>query len=144
MIIPLQYISATEMAEILKPVAPADAFVRVDGRRNLLILAGTQVQLEGWLDIVATFDIDQLAGVSVGMFPLKNATAEEVFAELEQILSEASGEVPGSGLISMVRVMPVERLNSIMVVSPRAHYIQTVGDWVSTLDSVEDLSLIHI
>ena len=137
-IIPLQYISATEMAEILKPVAPADAFVRVDGRRNLLILAGTQVQLEGWLDIVATFDIDQLAGVSVGMFPLKNATAEEVFAELEQILSEASGEVPGSGLISMVRVMPVERLNSIMVVSPRAHYIQTVGDWVSTLDSVED------
>ena len=137
-IIPLQYISAAEMAEILKPVAPSDAFVRVDGRRNLLILAGTQLQLEGWLDIVTTFDIDQLAGVSVGIFPLTNSTAEEIFLELEQILAETSGDTPGAGLISMVRVMPVERLNSIMVVSPRATYIRTVGEWIDALDSIED------
>ena len=137
-IIPLQYISAAEMAEILKPVAPSDAFVRVDGRRNLLILAGTQLQLEGWLDIVTTFDIDQLAGVSVGIFPLTNSTAEEIFLELEQILAETSGDTPGAGLISMVRVMPVERLNSIMVVSPRANYIRTVGEWIDALDSIED------
>jgi general secretion pathway protein D len=137
-IIPLQYISAAEMAEILKPVAPSDAFVRVDGRRNLLILAGTQLQLEGWLDIVTTFDIDQLAGVSVGIFPLTNSTAEEIFLELEQILAETSGDTPGAGLISMVRVMPVERLNSIMLVSPRANYIRTVGEWIDALDSIED------
>lgn len=137
-IIPLQYISAAEMAEILKPVAPSDAFVRVDGRRNLLILAGTQLQLEGWLDIVTTFDIDQLAGVSVGIFPLTNSTAEEIFLELEQILAETSGDTPGAGLISMVRVMPVERLNSIMVVSPRATYIRTVGEWIDALDGIED------
>ena len=73
-IVPLQYISATEMAEILKPVARDDAFVRVDEGRNLLILAGTQLQLEGWLDIVTTFDVDQLAGKSVGIFPLANST----------------------------------------------------------------------
>ncbi|MEL0137120.1 MAG: type II secretion system secretin GspD [Halieaceae bacterium] len=137
-IIPLQYISAAEMAEILKPVAPGDAFVRIDNRRNLLILAGTQMQLEGWLDIIATFDIDQLEGVSVGIFPLSNSTAEEIFAELEQILAEAPGSTPGAGLVSMVRVMPIERLNSIMVVSPRAHYIDAVGDWVATLDGIED------
>ena len=137
-IIPLQYISAAEMADILKPVAPSDAFVRVDGRRNLLILAGTQLQLEGWLDIVTTFDIDQLAGVSVGIFPLTNSTAGEIFLELEQILSETSGDAPGAGLITMVRVMPVERLNSIMVVSPRANYIRTVGEWIDALDSIED------
>lgn len=137
-IIPLQYVSAAEMADILKPVAPSDAFVRIDSRRNLLILAGTQTQLEGWLDIIATFDIDQLAGVSVGIFPLTNSTAEEVFDELEQILADSSGEVPGGGLMSMVRVMPIERLNSIMVVSPRSHYIQSVGEWVKALDSIED------
>ncbi len=137
-IIPLQYVSASEMAEILKPVAPADAFVRVDSRRNLLILAGTQLQLEGWLDIISTFDIDQLSGVSVGIFPLTNSTAEEVFAELEQIIADSSGDAPGAGLMSMVRVMPIERLNSIMVVSPRSHYIRSVGDWITALDSIED------
>ena len=137
-IVPLQNISANEMAEILAPVAPADAFVRIDSRRNLLILAGTQLQLDGWLEIVTTFDIDQLAGVSVGMFPLDNSTAEEVFAELEQIMAGTGGETPGAGLISMIRVMPVERLNSILVVSPREHYIKSVGEWIAALDSIED------
>ena len=137
-IVPLQYISAAEMAEILTPVAPADAFVRIDSRRNLLILAGTQLQLDGWLEIVTTFDIDQLTGVSVGMFPLSNSTADEVFAELEQIMANSAGETPGAGLLSMVRVMPVERLNSILVVSPREHYIKSVGEWISALDSIED------
>ena len=137
-IVPLQYISAAEMAEILTPVAPADAFVRIDSRRNLLILAGTQLQLDGWLEIVTTFDIDQLAGVSVGMFPLNNSTAEEVFAELEQIMANSGGESPGAGLLSMVRVMPIERLNSILVVSPREHYIKSVGEWIAALDRIED------
>ena len=137
-IVPLQYISANEMADILKPVARDDAFVRIDTGRNLLILAGTQLQLQGWLDIVTTFDVDQLAGKSVGIFPIANSTVEELFLELEHILA-ASGPDGGVGGISeMVRIMPVERLNSIMVVSPRAHYIATVQGWIEELDSIED------
>ena len=135
-IIPLSYIGAEEMADILKPVASPDAFVRVDSRRNLLILAGTQLQLEGWLGIISTFDIDQLQGVSVGVFPLENSTVEEVFVELEQILGGASGE-PVPGIASMVNVIPVERLNSILVISPRQHYISTVQRWIRALDSLE-------
>lgn len=135
-IIPLSYIGAEEMADILKPVASPDAFVRVDSRRNLLILAGTQLQLEGWMGIISTFDIDQLQGVSVGVFPLENSTVEEVFVELEQILGGASGE-PVPGIASMVNVIPVERLNSILVISPRQHYISTVQRWIKALDSLE-------
>ncbi len=137
-IVPLQYISAVEMSEILKPVAKDDAFVRIDQGRNLLILAGTQLQLEGWMDIIATFDIDQLAGKSVGIFPLSNSTVEEVFAELEHILSASGSEGGDAGISSMVRILPVERLNSILAVSPRAHYIATVQRWVEQLDSIED------
>lgn len=139
-VVPLQYIGATEMSEILSPVAPADALVRVDPQRNLLILAGTQMQLEGWLDIVTTFDIDQLSGMSVGFFSLQNATVEEVLGEIEQIIRAAGGDGKSGGLMDMVKVMPVERLNSIMAVSPRAHYIDTVRQWVTELDNIEDSS----
>lgn len=135
-IIPLQYISANEMAEILKPVAPQEAFVRIDAARNLMVLAGTQVQLQGWLDIVGTFDVDQLAGKSVGIFPLNNSTVDEVYEELQHILSSGDGDV--TGIASLVRVMPVDRLNSILVVSPRAYYIERVREWVERLDSVDD------
>jgi general secretion pathway protein D len=135
-IVPLQYIAATEMAEILKPVATDRSFVRIDIKRNLLVLAGTQMQIEGWLDIVSTFDIDQLAGTSVGVFPITRGTVEDVFEELEHILNTAEGGL--TGLASMVRVLPVERLNSILVVSPRATYIETVGNWVEQLDSIDE------
>lgn len=135
-IVPLQYIAATEMAEILKPVATDRSFVRIDIKRNLLVLAGTQMQIEGWLDIVTTFDIDQLAGTSVGVFPITRGTVEDVFEELEHILNTAEGGL--TGLASMVRVLPVERLNSILVVSPRATYIETVGNWVEQLDSIDE------
>ena len=135
-IVPLQYISATEMAEILKPVARDDTFVRIDQSRNLLILAGTQIQLEGWLDIVSTFDVDQLAGMSVGIFPLQNATVEEVVEELGHIMSGPGGEgLPG--IDAMVNVMPIDRLNSLMVVSPRAHYIEAIRGWVNELDTID-------
>ena len=135
-IVPLQYIGATEMAEILKPVATDRSFVRIDVKRNLLVLAGTQMQIEGWLDIVTTFDIDQLAGTSVGVFPIARGTVEDVFKELEHILNTAEGDA--TGVASMVRILPVERLNSILVVSPRAAYIKMVGNWVEQLDTIDE------
>ena len=140
-IVPLQHIGAPEMAEILKPVATETAFVRIDTKRNLLVLAGTQMQIDGWLDIVTTFDIDQLAGTSVGIFPITRGEVEDVFVELEHILNTADGGTGGDasrGLASMVRVLPVERLNSILVVSPRATYIDTVGRWVEQLDGIDE------
>ena len=135
-IVPLQYVGATEMAEILKPVASDRSFVRIDVKRNLLVLAGTQMQIDGWLDIVTTFDIDQLAGTSVGVFPIARGPVDDVFVELEHILNSAEGDA--TGLASMVRVLPVERLNSILVVSPRAAYIELVGNWVKQLDSIDE------
>lgn len=135
-IVPLAYIGAEEMADILKPVAPPEALVRVDARRNLLVLAGTQLQMEGWLSIISTFDIDQLQGVSVGVFALENSSIDEVFPELEQILGGASDE-PVPGIASMVKLVPVERLNSILVISPRQHYVTKVQGWISALDSLE-------
>ena len=136
-IVPLDHISASEMSEILTPVAPETAFVRVDTKRNLLILAGTQLQLDGWLEIVSTFDIDQLAGTSVGVFPVTRGEVEQVHEELMHILQTADGG-EGGGISGMVNVLPVERLNSILVVSPRSEYVDKLGQWIEELDSIEE------
>lgn len=163
-IIPLQYIGAGEMADILGPVAPPEAFVRVDGRRNLLILAGSRSQLEGWTEIIRMFDIDLLKGMSVGIFPLEYTTVGDISQILNSLLGkdEGTGAPPaapisnakgkdkdkdnknveiaipreiGSGLI---RVLPVERLNSILVITPRAHYLTQIEEWLKRLDRAPD------
>lgn len=134
-IVPLQFISASNMAEILRPMASESALVRVDNSRNLMMLAGTRAQLSGWLDIVNTFDVDLLEGMSVGMFPLEHSTVEETAMALNGLI--AAGAQGGAGnLTQVVRVIPVERLNSLLVVTPRSRYLDTIGRWVSRLDVV--------
>ena len=161
-VVPLQFIGANEMAAILRPIAGGDALVRVDPIRNLLVMAGTRTQAEGWLDIVNTFDIDLLKGMSVGVFPLKYASVAEVEAALQVINgggrpaapttpgrggtastapapggsggAAAGASAEGNALFGGVRILPIERINSILVVSPRASALDDARRWIERLD----------
>jgi len=135
-IVSLQYIGANEMAEILRPVASDGAFVRIDPIRNLLVLAGSRNQLDGWLDIISTFDIDILKGMSVGLFPLKESSPAEAEASLRAILETALG--PDNSVTSLVRIVPMERLNSLMIITPRAHYLEKIREWLDRVDQEPD------
>ena len=130
-VVPLRYISASNMAEILQPVAEERSFVLVDNSRNIMMLAGTREQLDGWLDIINTFDVDQLSGMSVGLFPLENSNVEDVAEALSALLE--TGEQG-----DIVRVVPVKRLNSLLLITPRSHYLDTLGVWIERLDSTAD------
>ncbi len=131
-IVPLHYIGAGQMADILQPVAPQEAFVRVDDSRNILMLAGTRDQLRDWVQLIDTFDIDMLEGMSVGIFPLEYASVDEVGSAVSTLLSE--GGEQAQSLTGLVKVMPIERLNSLLVVTPRAHYLDTIETWIRRLD----------
>ena len=150
-IVPLQYIGAAEMATILRPLVPPESLIRVDTVRNLLVLAGTRTQAEGWLSIVSTFDVDLLKGMSVGVFPLKYASVREVEAAIRLLSSggraAAGGSAPGqpgaveaaaslaeNPFFGALRIMPIERLNSILVVTPRAAYLEEAKRWIERLD----------
>lgn len=159
-VVPLMYIGAGEMATILRPMAPPDALVRVDTVRNLLVLVGSRNQAEGWLDVVKTFDVDFLKGMSVGVFPLKHASTKDIEAALRLLASSGVSAAPATGgmptaagaaaakpaanvvsglsesfpLYGALRVLPIERLNSVLVVSPRAAYLDEARAWIEKLD----------
>lgn len=144
-IIPLEYISAADMADILGPVADASAFIRVDQVRNLLMMAGTRIQVNGWLDIISTFDVDMLAGMSVGIYPIEYSEVGDIQEALEVLLdgtgagTEAGananiGEEGAGSFSSLVRIVPLDDLNSLMVVTPRKHYLAQVEKWIGRLD----------
>lgn len=135
-IIPLQYIGATEMADILKPVANEKTFVRIDEARNLLVLAGTRVQMAGWLDIISSFDVDTLKGMSVGVFPIEYAEPKELENALAQII-ETTGAAAKSAA-KLVKIIPLERLGSILVITPRANMLEKIRIWIERLDKLPD------
>ena len=69
---PLEFIGALEMAKILEPYMREGAMVRVDPGRSMIFLAGTQEELRNYLQTVEVFDVDWLAGMSVGIYPLQD------------------------------------------------------------------------
>jgi len=177
-VIPLRYLGANEMANILRPIVSPDAILRVDSVRNLLVMRGTRAEAEGWLDLVATFDVDLLRGMSVGIFPLKYTSTDDVAAAL-RLLSGGSNDAAAGGastarapgaptatairtptpaparpglaqaarqavqsaglgennpLFGAIRVMTIDSINAIMVVTPRAAYLDEIRYWIEQFD----------
>jgi general secretion pathway protein D len=129
--VPLRYISAAEMEKLLKPYARPNAVVQVDAARNIIVLAGSRAELQAYLRTVEIFDVDWLAGMSVGVFPLQSAEASKVVTELEKVFGEGS-KTPVAG---MFRFMPLEGTNSVMVITPQVAYLRQIEEFIERMDA---------
>ena len=129
-VIPLRYVSATEMEKILKPYARPNAIVSVDGGRNLITVAGTRAELENYLRTIQVFDVDWMATMSVGVFPLQAGRAADVVQSLERVFGE-QGNTPVSG---MFRFMPLESTNAVMVIASQPDYLDDIQQWIERIE----------
>ena len=129
-IVPLRYIGVREMLRILEPFAKDASAVRPDELRNMLILSGTEVELKHLMETVDMFDIDWMAGMSVGVFTLQNTDVKTVGQELDKVV----GDKATSPLSGILRIIPIERLNALLVITPQPAYLDEVKKWVARLD----------
>ena len=129
-VVPLKYAGARELAKILEAIAPDPSSIKVDELRNLLILAGTQNELQHMLDTVEMFDVDWLAGMSIGLFTLQSADVKSVDTEINKIFNDKTM----NPLAGAVRMIPLERLNAFVIISPQAHYLEQAKLWLERLD----------
>ena len=130
-VVPLKYISATEMEKVLKPYARPNSIVAVDNGRNTITVSGSRVELENYLRTIEIFDVDWLSGMSVGVFPLQTGKANKVVADLEKVFGEQSK----SPVAGMFRFMPLEGANAVLVITPQADYLDDIEDWLDRIDS---------
>lgn len=131
-IVPLKFIGVKEVQEILKPLMDPKALVRADAARNLLMLAGTSEELENLMNTIHMFDVDWMQGMSAGLFTLQHTEVETILSELEQILG-VSKDGPLAGVF---RLIPLERLNAILVITPQPAYLKKAKTWVARLDKL--------
>ncbi|MCC7634029.1 type II secretion system secretin GspD [Stenotrophomonas rhizophila] len=130
-VVPLQFISATEMKKVLEPYARPNAIVNVDSGRNVITLGGTRTELENYLRTVEIFDVDWLSGMSVGVFPIQTGKAEQVAADLEKVFGEDS-KTPSAG---MFRFLPLENANAVLVITPQVRYLDQIQQWLERIDT---------
>ncbi len=131
--VPLTYVSPTEMEKILEPYAKDGAIVKADNARNIIFLSGTNSELTNYLDTIEIFDVDWLAGMSTGIFYLKQVESTDILTELEALF----GEGADNPLAGMFRFLPLERLNAIMVITPQEDYLHQAKQWIDRLDRAD-------
>ena len=131
-IVPLQYASAAEIAKVLDPIVPKGSIVYIDPARNILLAAGTDQELRAILDLAATFDVDWLRGMSFGLFAAQNAQAGDIAAELSKVFDGPQSPVRG-----IVQMVPIPRINSLLVFTPQPDYLEEVQQWINRLDTTQ-------
>ncbi|MEO8303875.1 MAG: type II secretion system secretin GspD [Betaproteobacteria bacterium] len=129
-IVPLRFVGVREMVRILEPFVKDATAVRPDDLRNMLILAGSERELKHLLETIDTFDVDWMAGMSVGLFTLQFADVKAVTAEIDK----AIGDRNTGPLAGILRIIPIERLNAFLVITPQPAYLEEAKKWVVRLD----------
>ena len=127
----LRNISATSAAQFIQPLVASPEDIRIDPGRNAILFSGTGVERQNVLETLADLDVDWMAGKSIGLFPLQRANAEAVIPELQAIFApfDPTGAEP-----SLVRFLPLARLNAVLAIAGDPQQVREVGDWVDRLD----------
>ena len=130
-IIPLRWVSATEMEKLLKPYARPGAIVDVDASRNQLTLAGSQEELANYLRTIDTFDVDWMGQMAVASIPITSGRPSAIASELEKIFG-AESSLPVAG---MVRLIPLDGAGMLVAISARPQVLDQVETWIDRIEA---------
>lgn len=126
----LKYANVEELAKLL------DNFLGPQGRgwayppANLLLVLDSRRNMKRLMEMIALFDSDSLARQRVRLFELKNSRPSDLAKELEGLMKSMSL----SKELSSVKFVPVDRINTLIVVAPNPGVFDQIQEWIGRLD----------
>ena len=126
-VIALHHIPSSEMVTLLTPFVSNGANMINYASANILILTDFRKNVEQVLKLVRLLDTEYFDMTTVDLVPIRYNQAAEIADDLSHIF--APGAPAG------VRLVTIERLNSILVVTRSADVFQEVLEWIDKLDT---------
>lgn len=124
---PLSFASPTEVAKALEAISGKGLVLFSEDKLGLIVLAGGGQELKSALDTLQLLDQSGLREARLRWFDLANASAATVAGELE-------GMVKAAG-ISGLNVLPLKRLNGVLVFGRTEKALNDITPWVYKLDA---------
>ncbi|MBV8504343.1 MAG: type II secretion system secretin GspD [Alphaproteobacteria bacterium] len=133
-VVPLRYASAKDLAKVLEPYVAEGGKIAADPAPNALIVSGDAAVRQTLVGLIRAFDIDILAGQSYALFPVGDSDPAKRASEFERVLqAQAEGALGG-----IVRVVPMDRVNAVLVVSSQSRYIDAARRFFRLTNELED------
>jgi general secretion pathway protein D len=130
---PLQYIAVAEMAKVIKPFLSAGGEAVEVARANILLVIDTSANLEKTARLVELFDSEVFRAAGMKLFQLKYLDPEEMAKNLDNIFGALDFSVRG-GKPAGINLVPIPRLNALLVVSASPKTMEDVEKWIAELD----------
>ncbi|MEC7640767.1 MAG: type II secretion system secretin GspD [Nitrospinota bacterium] len=130
-IIPLRHISVESMKKIISPLLTKNAsFIEIPETNNLMMIElGSNTKRI--LKVVEALDIDKLASSDIELYSIKHTNADLLTDELNEIFSTLGFE---DAIGDSLNFLPLNRLNSILVVNAFKSILPTIEFWIAKLD----------
>jgi general secretion pathway protein D len=122
-VVQLRYASADDLAKVLQPFAGSNARIIADPARNVLLVSGDAGARIALISLIQAFDIDLLAGQSYALLPVTTGDAKDFAAAFQDALRGQGGGGQSGGLAGVIRVLPMSRMNAVLVVASQPRYI---------------------
>ena len=129
-IVPLQYVAAADMTQILTPFLSDGGHLFNQQQGNILIITDSSRSMRRLLELVALFDSQTFLGQRARLYPVTHSEVLRLAAELEEVFSAYAL----SGGAATVRFVPIERINSILAVTASPGLYPEVQKWMEQLD----------
>jgi len=130
-IIRMKFVSAAEMARLLTPYMSEGANIVTHEAGNILLISERRSNLRKLLEIIDVFDSKVFEGERVRMLPVKNSLARDLIEDLKSVFAGYGFSETGGGAI---RFLPLERMNSILVIAGNPSIFAEVEKWLDRLD----------
>lgn len=126
---PLVYVSTEAVIQAIEPLLQPNGEVSQLGNSNLLVISGSEFDLERVNQLLMLIDADPFSNQGIHLYQLSNANALEIAEELAEILLLIEGPNPA------YQVRGIERINALLVTAPATRGFEEIGRWVRILDA---------
>lgn len=132
-IVKIEYVSAEEIAKVLQPFISPGGDVIAYPRGNVVILTDLADSVSRLKELAKAFDTDTFRELRSQVYHIENANVEDLGEELKGVL-EPYGVTPKNAEERGVFIIPLSRLNSIVVIGFNDAVFAQVERWLQILD----------
>ncbi len=129
-ILRMKFVSAAEMSRLLSPYVTDGGNIVAHEAGNILLISERRSNLRKLLEIVDIFDTNAFEGERVRMYPVKNNFAKDLIVDLKTIFAGYAF----SESATAIRFVAIDRMNSVLVITPNATVFPEVEKWLGRLD----------
>ncbi|MBU4262011.1 MAG: type II secretion system secretin GspD [Proteobacteria bacterium] len=132
-VVPLAHLSSSEVLKIVEPYLSGQGSLYDLPQQNTLLVSDYESKVMDILRIIARIDISPLASTHIKLVRVDNAPIFDLRDELTEIFTAL--KINGKDFEG-ITVVPLERVNSLMLVSNSKSQVQNGVDWIKELDVV--------